>query len=208
MSASSCRLTASRLCCRAGPRRRVQRGGPPLAASPPGGVTALPATPAPAAPAGTRSVDYRGVHLSVPSDWPVVDLDADPTRCVRLDIGPSTWADPAASRTAPRTASGGPTRSGCTRAPTGSNRVHRDHLERDDRSARSGPTPATDRSPAPRSRGSRHRTSRSTPRGARRVDGRRRPRHRDQSATSSSTTSAPTSPATKAGTLRRPPSGT
>ena len=37
-------------------------------------------------PTGTRSVDYRGVHLSVPSDWAVVDLDADPTRCVRLDV--------------------------------------------------------------------------------------------------------------------------
>src|SRR6478672_8303791 len=47
------------------------------------------ATPAPApavTPTGTRSVDYRGVHLSVPSDWAVVDLDADPTRCVRLDV--------------------------------------------------------------------------------------------------------------------------
>src|SRR6478736_6000894 len=55
----------------------------PAAASP---AAATPA-PAPAVtPTGTRSVDYRGVHLSVPSDWAVVDLDADPTRCVRLDV--------------------------------------------------------------------------------------------------------------------------
>src|SRR6478736_884989 len=56
-------------------------------------AAALTAAPAPARPAaaavtptGPRSVDYRGVHLSVPSDWAVVDLDADPTRCVRLDV--------------------------------------------------------------------------------------------------------------------------
>src|SRR6478752_1182390 len=60
----------------------------PAAASPAAASPAA-ATPAPApavTPTGTRSVDYRGVHLSVPSDWAVVDLDADPTRCVRLDV--------------------------------------------------------------------------------------------------------------------------
>jgi hypothetical protein len=31
-------------------------------------------------------VTYRGVSLDVPTDWQVVDLDADPTRCVRLDV--------------------------------------------------------------------------------------------------------------------------
>ncbi|WP_343990838.1 glycoside hydrolase domain-containing protein, partial [Terrabacter terrae] len=55
-------------------------------------ATAQPAGPSPAAPikptapSKPRSVDYRGVQLTVPADWSVVDLDADPSRCVRLDV--------------------------------------------------------------------------------------------------------------------------
>ncbi|WP_237706716.1 DUF1906 domain-containing protein [Kribbella flavida] len=32
-----------------------------------------------------RTVSYRGYEVTVPADWPVVDLAADPTACVRLD---------------------------------------------------------------------------------------------------------------------------
>ena len=78
--------------------------------------------------------------------------------------GPSTWADRAPSRTAPRTSSGAPRRSGCTRARTA--RARRRPRGRPP-SARSGPTPAPTAPPAPRWRGSRHRTCRSTPPGAR-----------------------------------------
>ncbi|MEO7071138.1 MAG: hypothetical protein ABI131_11685, partial [Nostocoides sp.] len=36
--------------------------------------------------AGPRHrVRYHGVSVQVPSTWPVVDLDADPTACVRMD---------------------------------------------------------------------------------------------------------------------------
>ncbi|MFE2147343.1 hypothetical protein ACFXA3_37395, partial [Streptomyces sp. NPDC059456] len=45
-------------------------------------------TPLPAALAadGGRSVDYRGLHLTLPADWRVVDLDRDPGACLRLDL--------------------------------------------------------------------------------------------------------------------------
>ena len=51
-----------------------------------GTASAVQLADAPADPNATRSVDYRGVHLSVPTDWAVIDLDVDPTRCVRLDV--------------------------------------------------------------------------------------------------------------------------
>ena len=38
-----------------------------------------------AAPGDTRTVRYKGVAVQVPRGWPVVDLDTDPTACVRLD---------------------------------------------------------------------------------------------------------------------------
>ncbi|WP_147067879.1 glycoside hydrolase domain-containing protein, partial [Terrabacter aerolatus] len=61
--------------------------GAPGGAPAGGAAPAAPAAPgASSAPVGTRPVDYRGVHLTVPSDWKIVDLDADPTRCVRLDV--------------------------------------------------------------------------------------------------------------------------
>ncbi|MFC6157372.1 DUF1906 domain-containing protein [Kribbella jiaozuonensis] len=34
---------------------------------------------------GTKTVSYRGYQVTVPANWPVVDLTADPTACVRLD---------------------------------------------------------------------------------------------------------------------------
>ncbi|RKE21063.1 glycoside hydrolase domain-containing protein [Streptomyces sp. TLI_171] len=53
-----------------------------------GADSAAPAAqPSAAAAAGaTKRVDYRGFHAQVPADWPVVDLAAAPTTCVRLDV--------------------------------------------------------------------------------------------------------------------------
>ncbi|MFG1909587.1 glycoside hydrolase domain-containing protein [Kribbella sp. NPDC048928] len=47
-------------------------------------VAGLVAT-GPAAAGDTKTVAYRGYQVTVPSTWPVVDLAADPTACVRLD---------------------------------------------------------------------------------------------------------------------------
>ncbi|MCX5299009.1 DUF1906 domain-containing protein [Streptomyces sp. NBC_00193] len=33
-----------------------------------------------------RTVDYRGLRLTVPADWRVVDLDRNPDACLRLDL--------------------------------------------------------------------------------------------------------------------------
>ncbi|MFD0378818.1 DUF1906 domain-containing protein [Streptomyces sp. NPDC127112] len=44
-----------------------------------------PLTPAHAADP-EQSVDYRGLHLTLPADWRVVDLDRDPGACLRLDL--------------------------------------------------------------------------------------------------------------------------
>ena len=35
---------------------------------------------------GLQTVEYRGVAFDVPADWPVYDLAADPTTCVRFDV--------------------------------------------------------------------------------------------------------------------------
>ncbi|WP_344338932.1 glycoside hydrolase domain-containing protein [Kitasatospora putterlickiae] len=48
-------------------------------------TAAPPSTPTPAASSETRSVDYLGHRFTVPADWAVVDLAADPTACVRYD---------------------------------------------------------------------------------------------------------------------------
>src|SRR5689334_685385 len=70
---------------------------PPQASDLAGSVLSASGTPAPAAtpaasstPAapvrgGTRKVSYHGLGLDVPAAWPVVDLQADPHACVRLD---------------------------------------------------------------------------------------------------------------------------
>ncbi|MBE1466301.1 DUF1906 domain-containing protein [Kibdelosporangium phytohabitans] len=50
------------------------------------GVLTLAATlTSPANATAERTVSYRGYELSVPADWPVIDLTADPTQCVRFD---------------------------------------------------------------------------------------------------------------------------
>ncbi|MFJ6795825.1 DUF1906 domain-containing protein [Streptomyces sp. NPDC091268] len=48
-------------------------------------VAGLPAHSAVALGDG-RGVDYRGLHLSLPADWRVVDLDRSPGACLRLDL--------------------------------------------------------------------------------------------------------------------------
>lgn len=35
---------------------------------------------------GLRTVSYHGVEFDVPADWPVYDLAADPSTCVRFDV--------------------------------------------------------------------------------------------------------------------------
>lgn len=35
---------------------------------------------------GLQTVEYQGVAFDVPADWPVRDLAADPTLCVRFDV--------------------------------------------------------------------------------------------------------------------------
>src|SRR5947207_1263736 len=35
---------------------------------------------------GSQVVRYRGLAFEVPSEWPVYDLDRDPSRCVGFDI--------------------------------------------------------------------------------------------------------------------------
>jgi hypothetical protein len=35
---------------------------------------------------GLQTVEYNGIALDVPADWPVYDLATDPTMCVRFDV--------------------------------------------------------------------------------------------------------------------------
>ncbi|MFD8148077.1 DUF1906 domain-containing protein [Streptomyces sp. NPDC059708] len=63
----------------------------PLASlTPPAPARAADASLTPRAPAraadGGRAVDYRGLHLTLPAGWRVVDLDRDPGACPRLDL--------------------------------------------------------------------------------------------------------------------------
>ena len=47
------------------------------------GVAAVVTISRPAAADETKTVSYRGYEVKVPSSWPVVDLAANPTTCVR-----------------------------------------------------------------------------------------------------------------------------
>jgi hypothetical protein len=49
------------------------------------GLCGLTVPVAGAAPA-EKQVAYAGVTVSVPADWPVIDLDASDDVCVRLDV--------------------------------------------------------------------------------------------------------------------------
>ncbi|AWZ04310.1 MULTISPECIES: glycoside hydrolase domain-containing protein [unclassified Streptomyces] len=52
---------------------------------PPAGAASTEPRTEPGAADG-RTVDYRGLRLSVPADWRVVDLDRNPEACLRLDL--------------------------------------------------------------------------------------------------------------------------
>ena len=49
------------------------------------GLVAGVAASAPATAEDTKTVSYRGYQVTVPASWPVVDLAATPSACVRLD---------------------------------------------------------------------------------------------------------------------------
>lgn len=50
---------------------------------------------------GVQTVSYRGVQFDVPSGWPVHDLDADPTTCVRFDVNAVYLGHPGADMNCP-----------------------------------------------------------------------------------------------------------
>jgi outer membrane murein-binding lipoprotein Lpp len=56
-----------------------------------------------AAPAagGLQTVEYQGVAFDVPGDWPVYDLAADPTMCVRFDVHAVYLGDPSPDMNCP-----------------------------------------------------------------------------------------------------------
>jgi hypothetical protein len=53
------------------------------------------------APNGLRTVTYRGVQFDVPADWPVHDLEADPSTCVRFDVHAVYLGHPGADMNCP-----------------------------------------------------------------------------------------------------------
>lgn len=61
--------------------RLFRPGGLALALALVAGVTVAGA----AAADETKTVSYRGYQVTVPANWPVIDLATDPTACVRLD---------------------------------------------------------------------------------------------------------------------------
>ena len=51
--------------------------------------------------AGLRTVAYQGVEFQVPADWPVYDLAANPTTCVRFDVHAVYLGQPSADMQCP-----------------------------------------------------------------------------------------------------------
>lgn len=64
------------------------------------------AGPARATSYDLRSVEYGGVSVEVPATWPVVDLAADPSACVRFDRPAVYLGEPAADQQCPAHAVG------------------------------------------------------------------------------------------------------
>ena len=50
---------------------------------------------------GVRTVAYQGVQFDVPADWPVYDLAADPSTCVRFDVHAVYLGTPSADMSCP-----------------------------------------------------------------------------------------------------------
>ena len=57
-------------------------------------------------PNGVRTVSYHGVEFDVPAGWPVYDLAADPTTCVRFDVHAVYLGHPGADMSCPATVIG------------------------------------------------------------------------------------------------------
>ncbi|WP_143231190.1 DUF1906 domain-containing protein [Actinosynnema sp. ALI-1.44] len=73
-----------------------------------GVITLAAALAGPANATAERTVSYRGYELSVPANWPVIDLAANPTACVRFDrnavyLGKPGADQRCAARTGPTT---------------------------------------------------------------------------------------------------------
>ncbi|MFI5618410.1 DUF1906 domain-containing protein [Streptomyces sp. NPDC051567] len=60
-------------------------------------VTPDSAVSGPLPVAEDRTVDYRGLRLTVPGEWRVVDLDRNPAACLRLDL-PTLYLGPAGTQ--------------------------------------------------------------------------------------------------------------
>jgi hypothetical protein len=52
---------------------------------------------------GLRTISYHGLEFDVPADWPVYDLTADPTTCVRFDVHAVYLGHPGADMSCPAT---------------------------------------------------------------------------------------------------------
>jgi hypothetical protein len=59
------------------------------------------AAPTNQAAPGLQTVTYQGVQFDVPADWPVHDLAADPTTCVRFDVHAVYLGEPGADMSCP-----------------------------------------------------------------------------------------------------------
>ena len=68
-----------------------------------------------------RTVTYHGVEFDVPGSWPVYDLAADPSTCVRFDVNAVYLGHPAPTCTARRARR--PGRRGAGRADGGDARA-------------------------------------------------------------------------------------
>jgi hypothetical protein len=53
------------------------------------------------APQGLKTVTYQGVQFDVPAEWPVHDLAAEPTTCVRFDVNAVYLGHPSADMDCP-----------------------------------------------------------------------------------------------------------
>ena len=78
-------------CGSSGPE--VSAGNPPRQADAADGAT-------------TQVVRYRDVEFTVPADWPILDLEADPTTCVRFDVHAVYLGHPGADMRCPASVSG------------------------------------------------------------------------------------------------------
>ncbi len=55
---------------------------------------------------GVQTVRYRDVEFTVPAGWPVYDLEADPSTCVRFDVHAVYLGHPGADMQCPATVNG------------------------------------------------------------------------------------------------------